>query len=655
MGRMLLNSELQPAKSSPVSRYRWLGWPLFLALASAQAQIPTVLPDLLPDTKAINVDEPGFDSFPLPLPDPPFANCPAGFFVALVEDGPEAGLAPGIFGLNLLLDPPGTQQLEGGLNFGGLLDGSQAAFAGFNIQNAANESQRLDLTLTGNPASDRDATLPVRIQVKRNPAPDVFETIYETTTTLSLAQAFTHSLVIQPGFHVVTVMPEGASSAPGGGADGEVYVTLLSQFVDRAGGGFFGGAVVGGYHAAPLFGGSSGFAAFCLGSAHSSTASVFAAPTYGSSGARDLRLRLQDYLRRDVYDSSPGTPVNVQGTLRITNTLDTYLYAPSLNDNSWPNVLPQQSVDLSYSGPSRGRLNFRIATNRFGQSVQIVTSEEIVFTAQGQLQIANVRHNNVSIESATGAQKVFAPIALYSPLIDQGNPTSIGALFFDGLANAEELIPIPGFAGLVTVRNNTLLGNPRAYYVIRSDQTARVRALEGNTGLSAVIYEQGFLALSAAPTGNATAVVTPETFGPTTVFCPSPVIELPGCVDSASSFAQSVNMSSSGRVDSIKFTLCANYNGQSPNTLRMRRPTVFCTLPFPAECPANSGLNISFARQSGGTFFGPSPLGDSSQIDTPMSGSSWSPGETYCVTARQVSPFEGPFLYEFSLLGTGTN
>lgn len=655
MGRMFLNSELQPAIDRRASRYHWLAWPLFLAMTSAQAQVPIDAADPLAAAKTVSVDEPGFDSFPLPLPDPPFANCPAGYFVAVVEDGPEAGLTPGIFGLAVELDPPGTQRLDGGLNFGGLLDGSQAAFAGFNVQNAANEPQRLDLTLTGNPASDPGGALPVRIRVQLNPALNVFETIFETATTLSLAQPYSHSLVIQPGYHVVTVVPEGAASAPGGSADGEVYVSLLSQFVDRPGSGFFAGVVVGGYHAAPLFGGSSGFAAFCLGSAHSSTARVLSAPTYGSSGARDLRLRLQDYLRRDVFDSSPGTPVNVQGTLRITNTLDTYLYAPSLNDISWPNVLPQQSVDLSYSGPSRGRLTFGIATNRFGPAVQIGSSEEIVFTAPGQLQIANVRHNNVSIETATGTQKFFAPIALYSPLVDQGYPSSINALFFDGLANAEERIPIPGLAGLVTVRNNTLLGNPRAYYVIRSDQSARVRAIEGRTGQSAVIYEQGFAALSAAATGNATAVVTPDTFGPTTVFCPSPVIELPSCVDTASSFAQSVNMTTSGRQDSIKFTLCPNYNGQLPNTLRMRRPTIFCTLPFPAQCPANSGLNISFARQSTGTFFGPAPLTDSSQIDTPMSGSLWSPGETYCVTARQVSPYEGPFTYEFSLLGSGSN
>jgi hypothetical protein len=605
--------------------------------------------------KAVNADEPGFAGLALPVPDPAFPNCPAGFFVALIEDGPEGGLSPGIFGLNLLLDPPGSQRLEGGLNFGGLLDGSQQAFAGFNIQNAGNEPQRLELTLTGNPASARDGSLPVRIQVLRNPASGVLETLFESTATLSLAQAYTHSLEIAPGFHVVTIAPEGTASVPGGGADGEVYVSLLSQFVDRPGGGFFGGAVVGGYHAPALFGGSSGFAAFCLASAHTATAQVFAAPSYGSTGARDLRLRVQDYLRRDVHDSSPGLPFNVQGTLRISNSLDTFLYAPALNDNSWANVLPLQTVDLNYAGPNRGRLKFRVANNRFGQAVQIVTSEEIVFTGTGQVQLASVRHNNLSIENATATGNSFQPVALYSPQIDQGNPSPIGALYFDGFLGQEELIPIPSFAGLVTVRNSTLPGSPRAYYLIRPEQTARVRAIDGGTGFIATIFEQSFQALINAPTGNSTAVVTAETFGPTTPFCPNPVVEVPGCVSAGTQIVQSVSMDSAGRPDSLKFTLCANYNGQPANTLRLRRPTVFCTLPFPAPCPANSGLNISIARLSTGTFVGPTPLSDSGQIDTQMSGPSWSPGETYCLTARQVAPFEGSFPYEFSLLGGGSN
>jgi hypothetical protein len=247
------------------------------------------------------VDEPAFTNFLLPLPaNPPFPNCPGGYFVAVIDDGPGAGLSPGIFGLALQLNAPGTQRLEGGLNFGGLLDGSQVAFAGFNFQNPANEMQRLDMILTGNPTSSLGGTLPVRIKVTRRPSANVEELVLETTANLTQAQSTLRSINLTPSFYAVTVGPEGAPNVPGGAADGQVFVTLSSQYVDRPGGGFFGGVVVGGYHAANPFGGVSGFASFCLGSQHSSDARLYAAPSYGITGAHDLRLRLLDHASREV-------------------------------------------------------------------------------------------------------------------------------------------------------------------------------------------------------------------------------------------------------------------------------------------------------------------------------------------------------------------
>jgi hypothetical protein len=250
----------------------------------------------------VAADEPSFTSFALPPP-PDFPNCPGGYFVAVIDDGPGVGLSPGIFGLSLTLNAPGNQRLEGGLNFGGSLDGSQVAFAGFNVQNPANEAQTLNLSITGNPASSLSGSLPVRIRVIRQPSAGVNETIFETTTTLNRATPYLQSLTINPGFHVVTVGPEGAAAVNGGAADGQVYVTAGSQFVNRPGGGFFGGVVIGGYHAAPPFGDNSGFASFCVGTPHSATANLLSAPTYGASGARDLRLRLLDHLGRVVLSA----------------------------------------------------------------------------------------------------------------------------------------------------------------------------------------------------------------------------------------------------------------------------------------------------------------------------------------------------------------
>lgn len=244
------------------------------------------------------VDEPTLTSFPLPLPDPPFANCPGGYFIATVDDGPASGLTSGLFGVAVQLLPGGSQRLEGGLNFGGLIDVAQEGFAGFNIQNPANEAQRVSLNLTGHLPYDRNTSLPVRIKVIRQPAAGVNEVVYERTATLSMAAPFVDSLIVQPGYHVVTVLPLTEDSAYY--ADGQIYVQLGTQFVDRTGGGFFGGVVVGGYHAVHPLDDVSGFAAFCLGSAHSASISTYAAPAYGSRGARDLRLRLFDYQRREI-------------------------------------------------------------------------------------------------------------------------------------------------------------------------------------------------------------------------------------------------------------------------------------------------------------------------------------------------------------------
>ncbi|MBV6414052.1 MAG: hypothetical protein OMOMHJEC_01874 [Xanthomonadales bacterium] len=243
-------------------------------------------------------DEPGLSRFPLPAPNPPNASCPAGFFIASAEDGPGAGLTPGVFGMELLLDDPGTRRLEGGLNFGGLVDAGQPGFAGFNFANPANENQRLNLRVTGSPASSSSGSLAVAIRIERRPDANTSVTVFEASTNLTLASAYVNSVNLPPGFYAVSVTP--TAGVAGGAADGQFFFELTTSFVDRPGGGFQGGAVVGGYHAAHPFGGVSGFAAFCLGSAHSTSIRVLSRPSYGASGAQDLKLKLRDAQQREL-------------------------------------------------------------------------------------------------------------------------------------------------------------------------------------------------------------------------------------------------------------------------------------------------------------------------------------------------------------------
>ncbi|MGE4073296.1 MAG: hypothetical protein AB7E72_19165 [Lysobacterales bacterium] len=245
-------------------------------------------------------DEPGAAHFSLPAPSPAFPNCPAGFFIATVDDGPGVGLTPGLFGMELLLDPGGSQRMEGGLNFGGMIDKSQEGFAGFNIQNAADEPQKLTIRLSGY-AFAGGGSLPVKVRVLRQPAAGINELVYERSVSISTNAPLIDELVIQPGFHVVAVLPDDdAVGEPGGDAEGQIFFELGTRFVDRSGGGFFGGVVVGGYHAAHPDNDVSGFAAFCLATPHAATVRTLSTPSYGIGAARDLRLQLLDYQRQPI-------------------------------------------------------------------------------------------------------------------------------------------------------------------------------------------------------------------------------------------------------------------------------------------------------------------------------------------------------------------
>ena len=242
-------------------------------------------------------DEPGLVRFTLPTPNPPNANCPAGFFSAVVDDGPGAGLTSGAFGVEVLLDDPGTRVLAGGLNFGGLIDVSQVGFAAFNIANPANESQRLNLSLSGSPSSSSSASYPVRVRIARRTATTT-DVVFDSTQTISLTSPFTTTIDLPPAFYEATVAP--TSGTTGGAPEGQFFFSLTTSFINRPGGGFQGGAVVGGYHAPHPFGGVSGFAAFCLATPHTTSVRVLSQPSYGPAGAKDLRLRMQDAQQRDV-------------------------------------------------------------------------------------------------------------------------------------------------------------------------------------------------------------------------------------------------------------------------------------------------------------------------------------------------------------------
>lgn len=347
-------------------------------------------------SKAILIDEPSVSRVTLPVPNPPNASCPGGFFIATVDDGPVSGVSPGAFGMELLLDEPGTRVLAGGINFGGLVDSGQVGFAGFNFTNTANENQRFNLSLRGSPSSNSAGTLQVRVKIMRSISATSSETVFDSTGDLTMATASVAQIVVPPGFYVATVEPRGTSAgAPGGTPEGQFFFELTTSFVDRPGGGFQGGVVVGGYHATHPFGGVSGFGAFCLSTPHSASVRVLSAPTYGASGARDLRLRVLDAAQAEVV-SVPGTPKTLSGELIAVS--DSYVdgdinnpEVPNRDNDNFGQVQPIGNpaivAGFATKAPTGGTANrdrFATTTDEFdvyratitaGQSIQLIVSD----------------------------------------------------------------------------------------------------------------------------------------------------------------------------------------------------------------------------------------------------------------------------------------
>lgn len=209
--------------------------------------------------------------------------CP-GFYILTIGDGPDSGFLRGSYGAELLLREPGSRLLNGGLNFGGMLDGSAPGYAAFTIANDANENQRVDINLTGYRALSGNPNIRVRVVLeRRQPNPTL---IVSESVTVGVNAAYQRSVVVSPGFYVASVEPIDQLA---GGGDGFFSMSVLSGFTNRPGGGFQGGVVFGGYHD-PSLGNTSGFAGFCIADAHAVQVRTEGRPTRGPSGAGDMRI-----------------------------------------------------------------------------------------------------------------------------------------------------------------------------------------------------------------------------------------------------------------------------------------------------------------------------------------------------------------------------
>jgi hypothetical protein len=245
----------------------------------------------------LKIDEPGGS---IALGVTPGLACP-GFYVLTIGDGPEAGIQPGSYGAELLLLAPGSRVLAGGLNFGGQMDASAPGYAAFTIANPANENQRVDIQLTGFRAMPGSPN--IRLQVTLERRLPTQQTVVSQVVTVGQNSPYVSSTTVSPGFYVATVAPLDALP----GADGIFGMSLLSNYVDRPGGGFQGGVVVGGYHD-PVASATSGFAGFCLADAHTVQMRTEGKPTRGPSGAGDLRIVVANAVGSVIYANPVAAP-----------------------------------------------------------------------------------------------------------------------------------------------------------------------------------------------------------------------------------------------------------------------------------------------------------------------------------------------------------
>lgn len=207
--------------------------------------------------------------------------CP-GFYIGEVE----AIDSEGRWDMEILLTE-GRRLLQGGLNLGGGFQGAdRPGFAAFNITNANNEPQAVDINLeVAKPEGMR-----WRFEIERRDG-NVAETVFFSEgdgTALQVTE------VLEPGFYVVQVFGIGLGVTPS-----QFTLALETRFVDRAGGAFQGGVNLGGFMtAASDFSTSTGFGALCIDEAQ--TVSFETSGIGDADGVANLQLRVLDAARNVV-------------------------------------------------------------------------------------------------------------------------------------------------------------------------------------------------------------------------------------------------------------------------------------------------------------------------------------------------------------------
>ena len=212
----------------------------------------------------------------------------------------QQGAEPGFWGMEVLTTA-GNRLLEGGINLGGAFDADarNPGFGAFNIANRANENQIVELSIQAAALPTEGFSLEnlgLSVQIVDGNREPVTEEV--TGTDLIAFQA-----ELPPGFYIVRI-----KSLPGS-PRGTFLMAMTTRFTDRAGGGFQGGANVGGYIARKEDGNSTtAFAGFCLSESQQVLIRSEAGTSRGPLGAGNLILTIRDRNRDLVQRVSNSVP-----------------------------------------------------------------------------------------------------------------------------------------------------------------------------------------------------------------------------------------------------------------------------------------------------------------------------------------------------------
>lgn len=214
--------------------------------------------------------------------------CP-GFFIGRVQT---MNSATGRWSMEIQLPPDPGPLLQGGLVFGGGFGTpTDPGFSAFNVMNRNDEPQRI----IGTMEVARPEGMTYRVEVVRRQGGDQTVIFSEESS----ATLFNFETTINPGFHSIRIF---STNTVGGLTSGTFNLQLNTQFVDRAGGGFFGGAVAGGLMATDSPSDTdTGFVAFCIAEEQEVDFTTFGKTEFGNNGVDSLRLDILDRDRELLF------------------------------------------------------------------------------------------------------------------------------------------------------------------------------------------------------------------------------------------------------------------------------------------------------------------------------------------------------------------